>query len=138
MEELIELFKEKNHFLKKFYLLNSKELENFNGGKFENLEYFYEQREKLIEIIDYIKTKIEKISDHEELKDSLQNKEVRAIEANNNSIAKDILSQDAEILTLIENAKNTIIKELQKIKKGKTIVSKYKGYTNQNNLDEEA
>lgn len=138
MEELIELVKEKNHFLKKFYLLNSKELENFNNGKFENLEYFYQQREKLIEIIDYIKTKIEKISDHEELKDCLQNKEIRTIEANNNSIAKDILSQDAEILALIENAKNTIIKELQKIKKGKTIVSKYKGYTNQNNLDEEA
>jgi hypothetical protein len=124
MDELIELFKEKNHFLKKFYLLNLKELENFNNNKFENLEFFYSQREKLIDIISYIKAKIEKLSTNDELKNHMKNKDLKTIEENNNIIAKDILDQDSEILSHIENAKNLIIKELQKIKNGKKIVSK--------------
>jgi hypothetical protein len=138
MEELIELFKEKNHFLKKFYLLNLKELKNFSSSKFENLEYFYEQREKLIDILNYIKTKIEKLAEHPDLKCYEQNKAIQAIEEKNQTIAKDILGQDAEMLTHIENEKNIIIKELQKIKTGKKIVSKYKGFTTINNLNEEA
>lgn len=138
MEELLELFKEKNHFLKKFYLLNLKELENFSASKFENLDYFYDQREKLIEIIIYIKAKIQKISDLSGFDSNSPTEDIRAVEQNNNTIAKDIIDQDSEILAHIENAKNIIIKELQKISTGKKIVSKYKGFTNKNNLDEEA
>lgn len=138
MEELIELFKEKNHFLKKFYLLNLKELENFSQNKFENLDFFYGQREKLIDIIGYIKAKIDKLADHKELQTHSKNVTIRAIEENNSTITRDILDQDSEILSIVENAKNNIIKELQKIKVGKKIVSKYKGFTNQNNLDEKA
>jgi DNA integrity scanning protein DisA with diadenylate cyclase activity len=138
MEELIELFKEKNHFLKKFYLLNLKELENFRNNKFENLEFFYSQREKLIDIIGYIKAKIEKLGTHQELKSHQLCPAIKAIEENNNLITKDIFEQDSEILAHIENAKNTIIKELQKIKTGKKIVAKYKGFSHQTNLDEEA
>jgi hypothetical protein len=136
MEELLELFKEKNHFLKKFYLINLKELESFCENKFENLEIFYDQREKLIDIIGYIKSKIEKLSELDDLKNYRQNPNIQAIEKTNDTITNDILKQDSEILSHIENAKNNIIKELQKIKTGKKIVSKYKGFTNQNNLDE--
>jgi hypothetical protein len=136
MEELLELFKEKNHFLKKFYLINLKELESFCENKFENLESFYDQREKLIDIIGYIKSKIEKLSELDDLKNYRQNPNIQAIEKTNDTITNDILKQDSEILSHIENAKNNIIKELQKIKTGKKIVSKYKGFTNQNNLDE--
>lgn len=138
MDELIELFKEKNHFLKKFYLLNLRELDHFNSNKFENLETFYSQREQILEIINYIKTKIEKLSAIKEFKECYNNVEIKKIEQSNEVLAKDILKQDAEILALIENAKNLIIKELQKIKKGKSVVSKYKGFNKTNNLDEEA
>jgi hypothetical protein len=138
MDEILELYKEKNHFLKKFYLLNLKGLENFNSNKFENLEEFYGQREKILEIVNYIKAKIENLTQVEEFKDFTSNEKIREIEQKSELLAKDILKQDSEILALIEGAKNLIIKELQKIKKGKSVVSKYKGYNKQNNLDEEA
>jgi hypothetical protein len=48
---IIELLKEKNSCLEKFYRLNEAELENFAANDFNNVERFYANREGLLMII---------------------------------------------------------------------------------------
>ncbi len=116
---ILELFKEKNHFLKKFFLHNEVHIQEFNTGNFENVEHFYDQRESLLELIEYINLKIEKTN--------FSNlPEIEKIIKNNEILTQDILKQDIEIMSLIENAKSNIIKELQKLKTGRQAISNYK------------
>ncbi len=49
--KLIELLEEKNHYLAKFVELNETELLNFEDGYFENVESFYQAREKMLDIV---------------------------------------------------------------------------------------
>ena len=59
MLRIIDLINHKNHFLEKFYSLNETELLNFIKGNFDNLEKFYETREKILENIRYIDNQID-------------------------------------------------------------------------------
>lgn len=58
MLRIIDLLNQKNHFLEKFYTLNENEILNFASGIFDNLESFYQSREKILELIKYIIMKI--------------------------------------------------------------------------------
>ena len=59
MTRIITLMNEKNHYLEKFYSWNEKELKNFLVGSFDNIEVFYNSREKILEIIKYIDAQTE-------------------------------------------------------------------------------
>lgn len=126
MNEYIELLNEKNHFLKKFYLLNLNELERFSQGNFETVEHFYFQREKIIDILVYITNKIEFTEDRLLTKQNILTKETQHQKQQMEVLVNDILKQDMDILSLIEAAKSSIILELQKIKTGKKVISNYK------------
>ena len=60
MTRVLTLLNQKNHSLEKFYALNEKELANFLSGNFDNIETFYETREKILDVIKYIDDEIEK------------------------------------------------------------------------------
>jgi hypothetical protein len=49
-----------------------------------------------------------------------------------------ILAQDLQVLSLIEQAKSNIIKELRSVQAGKKAVGAYKSPTQSNKLDEKA
>lgn len=141
MERTLSLLNEKNHYLEKFYSLGEDSLPEFRQGVFDKLERFYATREQILDVIKYIDSQLQNESqiqtdlgfmnmDHkQEFKRSLAIKD---------EYVNRIIHQDMEILSCIESAKNTIIRELQEIRKAKKAVSGYKVPTFTNRLDEEA
>lgn len=138
---IISLLNEKNHYLEKFYALNEKELKNFCVGIFENLEHFYQTREKILDILKYIDSEIDK--EHEELHEahvisSEDKSAIREALAIKEEYVSRIIDQDLEVLSQIEAAKNGIIRELQDVQKSRKGMGGYKVPNFSKRLDEEA
>ena len=137
MNRLITLFYEKNHYLEKFYSCGEKELENFLHGEFGNLDSFYETREKILEMIRYVDSQIEKSFEKTTLNE-FEKKELKKALSIKDEYVQRIMDQDLSILSCIEQMKSSLIVELQNLRKGKSVVSKYKMPNFAKNLDEEA
>ena len=60
MLRIITLLNQKNHYLEKFYSLNETEIIHFSAGYFDNLDSFYQTREKILEMIKYLDGEIDK------------------------------------------------------------------------------
>lgn len=140
MERLVSLMTEKNHYLEKFYSLNETELEKFRLGNFETLDYFYQSRERILEIIKYIDGQF---AESQETHADVQMPEHIKKQCREAMLIKDqyvqkIIEQDLEVLSCIEEARNIIIKELQDLKRAKKAVSGYRQPTFGNRVDEEA
>lgn len=140
MTRIITLLNEKNHYLEKFYSLNEGELVNFAQGQFDNLEHFYQTREKILAVLKYVDSELDKAQaamdvngNHSEegrqqIKESLRIKD--------EYVAR-IIEQDIQVLACIEAAKNSIIKELQETRRARKAVGGYKVNTFQQRVDEE-
>lgn len=137
MNRLITLVYEKNHYLEKFYALNETELKNFLVGQFDNLDSFYSSREKMLEMIRYVDSQIDKIQASVNLND-YEKKELKTALHIKDEYVERIIQQDLEVLSCIDRAKSEIIAELQNLKKGKRAISGYKMPDFQKSLDEEA
>lgn len=136
---IITLLNQKNHYLEKFYTLNETEIINFSKGNFNNLDSFYHMRDKILEIIKYLDGEMEiaqnKMSGTATTDIKNQVKEALAIK---DEYVNRILAQDLEILTCIESAKSNIIRELQDLRKTKTVMGHYKsGLPGPRRLNEE-
>lgn len=130
MIRLIQFLNEKNHFLEKFYTLNESQILKMKDGNFDDLELFYNQREDLLKIIKYIDAEIQNES---RAKNDLsgqfteeQKSEVRDYLTTKQAYVERILDQDLKILGMIDDAKSTIIKELQQIQKARRTLSAYR------------
>ncbi len=141
MERIIELLNEKNHYLEKFYALNETELINFSRDSFDNLENFYRTREKILEIIKYLDSELNRAHTQsvDVAKASSEHKRTaREALAVKDEYVTRIIEQDIEVLTHIEAAKNGIIRELQDLRKNRKAISGYKSPMFEQRLDEEA
>ena len=136
--KLLTLYAEKNHFLKKFVEINDKEIIQFQSGIFEGLEVFYENREKLLEIIRYLDSDIDAEQDSLVNIDKGSKALFRDLLDQKNELVDQVLKQDLEIIDLIEMQKSQIIRELQDIKKNQRGLSGYKLNQSSVRLDEEA
>lgn len=137
MKRVLELMEQKNHYLEKFYSINESALSLFLKDQFETINEFYDQRESILEILKYIDSEITSASVHtneesilavDKLKEALNIKDL---------YVQKIIEQDISILSCIESAKNSIIKELRDVKKGQKVVSAYKVPQFDNKLEEE-
>lgn len=140
MERVITLLQQKNHFLEKFYTLNESELLSFAQGNFDDIELFYQNRERIIEAIQYIDTEIQKINGvaNEAFVLSMTEKQMmKEAMAIKEEYVHRIIAQDLEILASIEKAKSQIIRELQDLQKGKKGISGYRTSSLGSRLDEE-
>ncbi len=130
MIRLIQFLNEKNHFLEKFFALNETQLNQMNQGMFDNLEMFYNQREDLLKIIKYVDAEIHKAHMlHKDLTGSFaeeQKVQIREALRVKEAYVKRILEQDLMILGLIDEAKSTIIRELQGVRKARKALAGYK------------
>jgi hypothetical protein len=141
MDTIINLLKDKNYHLQKFYQLNENELVNFADNCFDNLEVFYQSRETILDLIRCIDRLIEAASaaQGESLQPSaLNKKDMLMAMSTKNDLVQRILAQDLQILSLIESAKSNIIRELRQVNSGKKAVSAYKSGDTRNKLDEKA
>ncbi len=140
MTRIITLLNEKNHYLEKFYSLNEGELVNFAQGQFDNLENFYQTREKILAVLKYVDSELDKAQaamdvngvhseeGRQQIKESLRIKD---------EYVTRIIEQDIQVLACIEAAKNSIIKELQETRRARKAVGGYKVNTFQQRIDEE-
>lgn len=137
MKRVLELMEQKNHYLEKFYSINETALSLFLKDQYETINEFYDQRESILEILKYIDSEItsasaetneESIMAVDRLKEALNIKDL---------YVQKIIEQDINILSCIESAKNSIIKELRDVKKGQKVVSAYKVPQFDNKLEEE-
>lgn len=127
MKEIINLLDQKNQHLERFYRRNEDEILNFTDGNFDNLERFYHSREVILDMIGCLDQMIEeaqgRVDTH--LTDDDKRQAIQALDRKNDLVTQ-ILSQDLQILSLIENAKSNIIKELTQVKTAKKAVGSYK------------
>ena len=138
MERIVTLVNEKNHYLEKFYSMNEAEIVRVTAGDFSNIERFYKNRDKIIEMITYIdqQTDIEVTkSRYQQVPDTVRTKIQRALQLKD-QYAKRILDQDLRLLSLVEAAKSSILKELQSVRFNKKAVGSYKSPDFDSRLDE--
>lgn len=126
MERVIALLKEKNDYLEKFYSINEHELINFGAGDFENVEIFYQTRDKFLDLIRCIDQLLEDENNRMFLNDTDANRaEVARLFAEKDRLANAILAQDVEILAHIDREKSKIIKELRGTQQARRAVGAY-------------
>jgi hypothetical protein len=141
MLRIISLLEEKNHYLEKFYALNELETVNFAQGNFDGLETFYNTREKILEIMNYIDGQIDMVQSGEDSFDEItfdQRRQIKESMAIKDQYVSRIIAQDLEVLACIEAAKSNIIRELQDVRHARKAVGGYKSPTFNKRLDEEA
>lgn len=137
MSRIISLLEEKNHYLEKFYTLGETHMPDFLRGNFDFIDYFYNSREKILEIIRYIDQELEGLQSTDLVTDANRDRVQEAYKIKDLYVKK-ILEQDVDILACIEATKNNIIKELHELKRGRKAVGNYKVKTFAKRIEEEA
>lgn len=138
MQRVVELLKQKNHFLEKFCALTEQEIKKFFDGNFESLEYFYQTREDILKMIKYIDESVNQVNMqtiNQVASEEIKNQIEEQLNTKNQYVNR-ILSLDLEVLSCIEEAKSSIIKELQGLRKNKKAISGYKSGTTVHRLDD--
>lgn len=141
MDTIINLLKDKNYHLEKFHQLNETELLNFTEGNFDGLEVFYQSRETILDLVRCIDRLIEAASvahgEPGEISDRNKQEVLKCMNAKSDLVQR-ILAQDLQILSVIEQEKSNIIKELRQVQGAKKAVGAYKSGEPRNKLDEKA
>jgi len=141
MTKTIGYLEEKNMYLEKFMGINREWLDRLSKGDFTNLEDFRENRESILNIVKHLDSVIEAHSrkmDGVDVPDPVKHK-LNALLDRKDSLVKVILSQDLEIMELVEKAKSQIILELKQVQKTRKTIGSYKsGSKSRDSVDEEA
>lgn len=138
MERVIALLREKNHYLEKFYFINEHELINFGEGSFDNVESFYQARDKILEVISGIDGLIndenERLAGHAVAPE--YRSEVEVLLRTKDELVTSILAQDLQVLSYIEKEKSNIIRELRETRRARVAVNAYGRSERLRELDE--
>lgn len=141
MESIINLLQDKNFHLQRFHDMNETELMNFVEGNFDSLEVFYNTREAILDLVHCIDRLVEQanLASPEPTNVSSEQKAIlsQAL-AKKNELVTAILGQDLQILSVLESAKSSIIKELTQVRTTRKAVGAYKSGNTDTQLDEEA
>lgn len=131
MKELSHHYQNKIDFLIEFTRINSKFIDEFADGSFEKIDLFYEQREKILKIIQFINKKIE-------LKSGTNHKSYFEAIVEINRLVELITKQDFCILSLIDQKKAELLKDIQSLNKNKKTINSYKTKVDHRQFDEKA
>lgn len=142
MEQVLQLLKDKNHFLQKFYRINEAELLNFAEGNFDNLENFYKSRDSILDTIHRVDELMGAAEIHMDptmyIPGDVKKTVVKELDFKNEIVNK-ILAQDLQLISWIEQAKTDIINELSQIRSARKVFKSYSSGPNKKyQIDEEA
>jgi len=130
MIRIVSLLEEKNQYLEKFYKLNESELVELADNSYDNIENFYAAREGILKMVEKIDQLIEEQVKFNELDikqaSGLLKKRIVKAFAYKVEIVNLVLSQDLQIISYIEKAKNELIEELSSVRKEKTVMKAYR------------
>lgn len=139
MNGIVDLLAEKVQFLEKFYEMNEKAIVRFSEGNFDDLESFYNGRETILEMIkklDQLVVKADQLATNESQIDNGTKAAVLKLLNYKNDLVTNILSQDLQILSVIEQAKSAIIKELCQVQAAQKALGAYGMGEKEHRLDE--
>jgi len=141
MKRIIDLVQQKNHYLEKFYALNEGELLKFAQGDYDGIDVFYKTREDILAVIRYIDSETDKANSQipeDQVATQEERESLREQLLIKDEYVAHILKQDLQILSCIEATKNSIIRELQEVRKHRKALGRYKTPSHAKRLDEEA
>ncbi len=126
MDRVIALLQEKNDYLEKFYAVNEHELINFSAGDFENVEIFYQTRDKFLDLIRCIDGLLEEENERSIINVTEAHRaQVAKLFAAKDGLVNSILAQDLQMLEYIEKEKSQIIRELKTTQQARRAVGAY-------------
>lgn len=136
---LIQLLEQKNHYLEKFLTLNELQIRLLSDTNADTLDEFYEQREKILEIIQYIDSQISESYQNLSTTESGQAQaQVQKLLFVKDEYVHRILDQDIQILGMIDQIKSAIMSELSDIRSSRKALKGYKSGPSNRKLNEEA
>lgn len=116
MEQVIEYLKMKNKYYEKFYVISTKFLEETNQDQWENLSFFVENRERLLNIIRSLDQKIARAfsqnASNEATVDSYR-ETLKKLFDRKRYLGDQIIAIDLQLISRIDNLK---IKTIEKLK----------------------
>lgn len=128
---LIQLLEQKNHYLEKFLTLNELQLKLIEQTEIDTLDEFYQKREKILEIIQYIDAQITNAYQSHSDKDlNAEESTIQKLLFIKDEYVYRILDQDIQLLACIDQARQSIISELSEIQTAKKAI---KGYHSKSN-----
>ncbi len=142
MERIITLLREKVHYLEKFYELNEREILHFSSGNFDNIESFYQTRDKILDLVkcidDLLREENERTVTFDPVGTGTEREMVEALLNQKSELVPKILAQDLQIISWIDREKSSIIRELQVVRKGRKVMQGYHSGGSAPLLDEKA
>ncbi len=130
MIRLVQLLTEKTHFLEKFYTLNEIQIAELENGHFDKIEKFYNQREDILKILKHLDSEVNRAHTlHKEISGVFTETDKAAFNECmrvKEMFVEKIIDQDMQVLSLIDEAKSKIIRELQDVRLAKKAMHGYK------------
>lgn len=128
MSNVMDLLKEKNFYLERFLEESRGERKRFKARRFENLDSLYQKREQILLNIQSIDQRISAICENEseEILNPPKPNEISTMLAKIKSNVQEIMEEDLEIISYIDNEKTKIIKEISQTKDGRKVLKGYK------------
>ena len=128
MSKILDLLKEKNFYLERFLEESRGERTRFKARHFDNLDSLYQKREQILLNIQSIDNRIDKICAEEggEVLNPPKKNEITDMLAMIKKNVRNIMEEDLEIISYIENEKTKIIKEISQTKEGRKVLNGYK------------
>ncbi len=117
MEEVIHYLELKNQYYEKFYNVTAKFLAQATQERWDDVEFFVDNRERILNIIRSFDFKISNLLEDLELDDAqtkLYRPQVKGLLDSRASIARKIVAQDLELIQKIDEMKTDTIKELKR------------------------
>lgn len=137
MDYIIQLLSDRNMHLEKFSQINANAMLKFAEGNFDEIESFYKSREGILNLVNCIDRLIEEYESDNEIRED-QKKVVLELFSEKSDLVTEILSQDLQILSMIESAKSNIIRELSSVKVGRKALQNYQSGETRTRIDEKA
>ena len=117
MEDVLEYLEMKNHYYEKFFSITKSFLEQINRNQWDDLEFFVDNRERILSIIRSFDFQISRAMDSKSVSEEETEKyrlEVKVIMQKRSEIAAKIVAIDLEVIARIDDYKSDTIRELKK------------------------
>lgn len=116
MEEVLHYLQLKNQYYEKFLTTTQRFIEQANQGKWEDLEFFVDNRERILNIIRSYDFKVARAFQKAEVtnENDYYGKRVRELLDRRTALANKIVSLDLELIAKIDEIKSETVRELKK------------------------
>lgn len=116
MEEVLHYLQLKNQYYEKFLSITQRFLENANNNKWDDLEFFVDNRERILNIIRSYDFKVARAFQRADVKSDSEyyGKRVRELLDKRTQLANKIVALDLELIAKIDEIKSETVRELKR------------------------